>query len=287
MTVNVPLITFIDLDNLIIDTNKLFEDAHLDILSDLEKVFSAKGPRKREERLRYVRDLDELIIQRTGKKTYDAAILVRAVGLKLLGEATDYVIDVALMEPTVERLPAAQIKEIADKFTDFAFVSGIPALRPGVKQALDKLQYASDKLVLVTENKNTGRCARILEHHGLTSYFNERLLVGVKTTQTYIDLAQRHPATPALPQIMIGDQLDSDIAYAQHAGFTTIHVPGGFRPNYAQTQAMLVKPDYQATTLAEAADIVRAIRHNMARSFHLATTEYPATTPQAVTFRPF
>ncbi|MBI1327526.1 MAG: HAD hydrolase-like protein [Alphaproteobacteria bacterium] len=292
MTVSAPLITFIDLDNLIIDTNKLFEDAHLEILNDVEKLYNVKGLESREERLRFVRDLDEAIIQhKNGAKAYDAKLLVRAVALHAgaLRNERDVALASALDENVAEPwgLPATAVETIADKFNRYAFVDGIPELLPGVKEALERLHHDSDALVLITENKDTERCRRILEHYGLTHYFAERLLVGKKTTETYVELAKRYPAAPRFPHIMMGDQLDSDIAYAQQAGFITIFVPGGFRPNYEKAYSRLIKPDYQVATLLEAADIVRARRHSMARSLHLGTTDFPDNAAKPVDFKPF
>jgi putative hydrolase of the HAD superfamily len=84
----------------------------------------------------------------------------------------------------------------------------------------------------------------------------DQIFEGPKNTDTFRRLARLR--TSSLPAIVVGDQLDRDIAPAQNAGFVTIYFPGGFRPKW-QAGYEKETPDYRIESFEQVAEIVTQV----------------------------
>lgn len=104
-----------------------------------------------------------------------------------------------------------------------AALAAKPPLRAGVREGLGALATAVGQLVLVTESRQA-RCIDLLDHHALADHV-ERVVYGAKSPSLYRELRD-----VGCTDVMVGDQLDRDIAFAQAAGFVGIHFSGGFTP---------------------------------------------------------
>lgn len=199
-----------DADNTLWDTNKVFADAQLSILHQLEKL-SDRSPRHG-DRLAYVRSFDQDIARsHDNGLRYPPHLLIEAIadslGLHSLGKLSiDFIVD-----------------EYQSRLTNK------PRLRPGVRKTLYELHRNGIEIVVASEG-NKANLIRNLEAHKL-SKFTADLIIGAKEESFFKTLFRRGGSRT--PKVCVGDQLDRDIAPAKAAGFTTFYFPGGFRPAWA------------------------------------------------------
>ena len=198
-----------DADNTLWDTNRVFADAQLSILEELEKL-AVRSP-LHGDRLAYVRSFDQDIARAHGNGLrYPPHLLVEAIadslGLRSLGKSS--------------------IDSIVDEYQ--TRLTNKPRLRPGVRKTLRELQRNGVEIVVASEGAKAN-VIRNLEAHKI-SQITVDLVVGVKTTGFFKTLYQRGGSQ--MPKVCVGDQLDRDITPAKDAGFTTFYFPGGFRPSW-------------------------------------------------------
>lgn len=237
---------FVDADNTLWDTDRVFAEAQLQMLAEVEQVVGRAAPI---ERLRFLREFDQKLAERHHKGLrYPPRLLVQALALALSGTAPGKAVNAALIEgarPIDERDAAA----IEERF--LRGISQTPPLRTGVVDGLDAL-HAAGCLVLILTEGSSEQVRSTAEATGLIGHF-DRIIEAPKQSRLY----ERVMRLTGAPQraFMVGDQLDRDIAPAKRAGLVTIYFPGGFAPRWAPDEAE-VGPDYRITSFYELVPIV-------------------------------
>lgn len=107
------------------------------------------------------------------------------------------------------------------------------------------------RIVVFTEGSRE-KCDALLRHYELREHVDQ-IVEGPKQVDTFRRLARLHVSKH--PAIVVGDQLDRDIAPAKQAGLITIYFPGGFRPKWTPDEAA-VMPDYRIQSFDRVAAIV-------------------------------
>ena len=222
--INKKLFVGVDADNTLWDTDSVFAEAQLSLLSKLESTTGievAEG-----DKLNYIRQIDQEIARLHGfDLKYPVEILVRAVEVSLLGEdprtaakiAVESQFDIATLD-----IYGSYAKWFLEEISN-----NVPKLRPGVKEGLRKIADQFGKIVIFTEGRER-TCWSNLKYHGVDA-FVEDVILCKKGVEFYTSFVERNKHA-YLKFIMIGDQLDRDIVYAKAAGFVTIYFPGGFLP---------------------------------------------------------
>lgn len=244
------IIIFTDADNTLWDTNKVFADAQLAILDDVESVVGHKA--QSPDRLQYVRNFDQEIASRhhSGLR-YPPRFLAEALALGLQG-----------MEPRVAfdevwsrlgdkvNVRADVLDSIQRDF--FTRLKVKPQLRRGVRVGLEWSKESRIPVIVVTEGEKE-RVIETLSQHGLMPLV-ERVIEGKKSPSLYARI--RRLVDPMACAFMIGDQIDKDIAPAQEAGAKGIYFPGGFDPVWSK-RITNVEPDFVVKSFDEISDIVQ------------------------------
>src|SRR5262249_3069524 len=107
------------------------------------------------------------------------------------------------------------------------------------------------RIVVFTEGSRE-KCDALLRHYGLREHVDQ-IVEGPKQVDTFRRLARLHVSKH--PAVVVGDQLDRDIAPAKQAGLITIYFPGGFRPKWTPNEAT-VMPDHRIESFERVAEIV-------------------------------
>lgn len=199
-----------DADNTLWDTNQVFAEAQLQLLSAVERY--AGRVSQKADRLALVRRHDQALARRDHRGLkYDPVLLVREVWRVVAGDSV----------PPIDDKIA---NEIASEFMDNLRIR--PRLRQGVCEAIAVMSENDVRIWVVSE----GSRERVLE--ALAAYDIERtvsrLLIAEKTTSLYNRLRKLVPSTSKV--VAVGDQLDRDIEPAKNAGLQTAYFPGGFTP---------------------------------------------------------
>jgi putative hydrolase of the HAD superfamily len=237
---------FVDADNTLWDTDRVFAEAQLQLLADVEQ---ATGREAAPQRLSFLRELDQLLAERHHKGLrYPPRLLVQGLALALCGTALTKAVNAALVEGArpIDESEAAGIER---RF--FQSISQPPPLRPGVIAGLDALRAAGCLVLILTEGSYE-RVRSTAEANGLMGHF-DRIIEAPKHPRLYERVKRLTGAPPRA--FMVGDQLDRDIAPAKEAGLVTIYFPGGFTPRWAPNEDK-VGPDYRISTFDQLVPIV-------------------------------
>lgn len=215
---------YTDADNTLWDTDGLYVDAQLSLLSAAELIAKHAGPAT--GRLEFVRQYDQAIAARHhAHLRYPPALLLRAIvdGLKGVPseQAASHVVRYGHAPTERETVALQSFGEV---------LSGLPPLLPDVIQGLELAKRSGFPVYVVTEGPGELLQARLSLNN------IDRLVTGTvpasKTTELYERLIKR--AAPRMP-VMIGDQPDRDIRPAKQAGMKTVLIPGRFQPAWAST----------------------------------------------------
>ncbi len=244
---------FVDADNTLWDTDKVFAEAQLNLLGHVESATFQKATTN--DRLTFVRELDQLIAEKHHSRLrYPPRLLVRAIALALAGIAPEAAAKAVWANvsknSTVPKVIHAE--EIERQF--FSDLKKLPELRNGVLKGLPTLAILGCRIVVFTEGDRE-KCDMILRHYDLRQYVDQ-IFEGPKHVDTFRRLARLRAS--GLPAIVVGDQLDRDIAPAEQAGFVTVYFPGGFRPKWQAGHAK-VEPDYGIESFEQVAEVVRQV----------------------------
>jgi len=221
---------FTDADNTLWDTNRVFAEAQLGLLESVEQFSGQRA--HHDDRLAFVRTHDQRIAAKDHRGLkYPPAFLVQALWADLAGKlgAPDDVV--------------ASI--VADYFTN---LSKQADLRPGVKEALPALHAKGVEISIVSEGKRE-RVLETLAAHGLEAYIT-RTVTGEKSADMFRRLLKL--ADNPVNAVVVGDQLDRDVAFAKAAGLTAVYFPGGFTPEWTDHK-LLVHAD---ATIADFRDLI-------------------------------
>jgi putative hydrolase of the HAD superfamily len=239
---------FVDADNTLWDTDKVFADAQLGMLADVERRLDVMASAS--DRLGYIRAIDQAIAARHhGGLRYPPRLLVTALGFALRGADAEAAARGARLSNVPSPMSSDAESEVEAAY--FTALKAVPALRPGVLEGMTALQDAGCILLIISEAPRA-RVEATAKAVGLDGHFS-RVIEGQKRPELYTRVFR----LTALPEraYMIGDQLDRDIAPAKTAGLITIYFPGGFVPRWSPSEAA-IGPDFRITNFQEAVGII-------------------------------
>lgn len=224
-----PLV-FLDADNTIWDTDRIFADAQLQLLEAVEGAIGKKAMTS--DRLAFIREVDQEIAHthHLGLK-YPPKLLLIALVHALGGLTPRRATEIAWSEGVKGiTLSDDEIKNISDRY--FETLSRMPELKPGVRQGLLALKKEGAQIVVLTEGSKK-RVTSTLLHHKLMTQVS-RVIEATKTTELFKRLLKL--AAKGQLVVMIGDQISRDIAPAAAAGARTIHIPANFQPRWERNR---------------------------------------------------
>jgi putative hydrolase of the HAD superfamily len=254
---SVPRATvFVDADNTLWDTDKVFAQAQLDMLAFVEAATSASANAR--DRLAFVREIDQALAERhhAGLR-YPPRLLARAVTLAIAGRSGDAAARMAWSGQMPSTL-GDQGEQLAEQ-QFFKTIAVQPELRTGVVRGMTRLTDAGCLVLIVTEGAQA-RVEATARALGLDGYFT-RVIEGKKRPELFSRVL-RLTGSPE-HAFMVGDQLDRDIGPAKRAGLTTIYFPGGFAPRWTPREAE-VQPDHRIDDFDDGANII--LRSNVGAS---------------------
>lgn len=241
---------YIDADNTLYNTTKVFARAQLGMLERAEAQAGTTAGVAEDKRLSYVREVSEHIAELDHRDLkYPPSYLHRALVYRLSGATAENAAKLAHRENELEHDPDGHAAWFWSQIN-----TSIPELRSGVREGLDALLAENATLVVLTESPQD-RCEKILKHHNLLDKFGGGVVEARKTPELYKSLKKLN-GNKHTPVYMVGDQLDRDIGFAKQAGFITIHFPGGFNPKW-QPGNDTVTPCHTITSFDEVAAIYR------------------------------
>lgn len=241
---------FVDADNTLWDTDRVFAEAQLGLLSGVESHIGATTATA--DQLDYVRAIDQAIaLRHHAGLRYPPKLLIRAVSFALNGMKVQEASRASRLGTRPSLLAPSQEDEVERNY--FNALKAVPTLRPGVLEGMIALQEARCAVLIVSEAART-KVERTIAEVGLKGHFT-RVIEGQKRPQLY----RRVLRLARLPKraFMIGDQLDRDIAPAKAAGLITVYFPGGFRPKWTPDEGS-IGPDFKVSDFMQAAQIVLA-----------------------------
>jgi putative hydrolase of the HAD superfamily len=245
----VKTVVFIDADNTLWDTNRVYADAQLALLADVEIATGFRAPEI--DKLDWLRAIDQFLAEKhhAGLR-YPPRLLAKAVALALKGQDPATAARFAWSGGQSEvQLDEDSARKIEEEF--LKLLKALPPLREGVAEGLRLLHTYGFHILVLTEG-NRERVVSLLEHFHLGKLVAR--VMEVKKERQLFDrvLALAHHPSAAF---MVGDQLDRDIAPAKAAGLKTIYFPGQFRPKWQPLEDD-IQPDYRVENFNKAAQLI-------------------------------
>lgn len=242
-----------DADNTLWDTDSVFADAQLQLLSKLEEI--TQHACIDQDRLAFVRAYDQaLAVRHHLHLRYPPQMLVAALAAGLASscapdEVTADIISgrhsvIGIKPPDAERALATYVAALANT----------AQLLPSVREGLDLAKTAGLAIYVMTEGR-VDKQRRILAAHNLIDVFSG-VWEFTKNREQFERLRRRFDRAEV---VVIGDQVDRDIVPAHQAGCRTILVPSRFRPKWQNQN------EYQLADLI-AKDFLEAICWTIARA---------------------
>jgi len=190
---------FIDMDNTLIETQNLYEDAH----SALTAFIYTLGPFERDDVLNAVRAREVALFDTYG---YGREMLPHAFEDTL----RHYV-------PDAQPAELKQVRDMAE-----TVYTRTAEIKKGVPEALEKLAQ-THKLYLVTVGDASVQQPRI-DALPFQKFFENTFIVSAKNVEAYKTVLA-YTGVDAKNATMIGDSLASDIVPALECGMAAIYVP--------------------------------------------------------------
>jgi putative hydrolase of the HAD superfamily len=243
-------VIFVDADNTLWDTNQVYADAQLALLTDVESASALNL--EADDRLAWLRQIDQALAERhhAGLR-YPPRLLAKATALALKGEHIPVAVRLAWSGGKEGfQTDEDTARQIESRFLDR--LKELPSLREGVAQGLKVLHEAGCRIIVLTEG-GRNKVLSLLAHYQLASMVT-RVIEARKQRRLFERVVAALP-TRSLKAFMIGDQLDRDIAPAKAAGLTTIFFPGGFQPKWQPAEAD-IQPDFTIQNFNQAAAII-------------------------------
>lgn len=237
---------FVDADNTLWDTDRVFAEAQLQMLAEVEQITGRAAP---PQRLGYLRELDQRLAERHHRGLrYPPRLLAQTLAMALSGTGPYKAVNGALVEGA-RPLEDSEVAGIERRFLEA--ISQPPPLRAGVIAGLDALRSAGCLVLILTEG-SFERVRSTAEATGLIGHF-DRIIEAPKQSRLY-ERVRRLTGAPDRA-FMVGDQLDRDIAPAKEAGLVTVYFPGGFIPRWTPDEEK-VGPDHRISSFDELVPIV-------------------------------
>jgi putative hydrolase of the HAD superfamily len=213
-----------DADNTLWDTDAIYRAAHSSLLEELAVKLGIDAPT---DGVAYVRQFDEsLALAHPLGLRYPVELLVRAVAVGLQGAEVSEASIIALREGSGKHVSEIVEALLANKFR--AVLKSLPAVRDGVRQGLARLSALNVPFYVLSEG-GKDRVSGTLARLDLPS---PNGVIEIKKTSKDSFSMIRTQLAPLVPLVMVGDQLDRDIAPAREAGIRTVLFPGTFEPSW-------------------------------------------------------
>jgi putative hydrolase of the HAD superfamily len=244
---NIVLVS--DADNTLWDTDALYANAQLALLTAVEKAMGIHA--SSDDRLSFIREIDQqLAIEHHQHLRYPPRLLVAALASTLAGASPMQAArgTVRASFPSPKEINA---DKVAEQFIE-QIRTGVPGLRIGVSIGLQNLHAAGVSVVVATEGPEA-KCKKLLQQHDLI-HLVEKIVSAPKTVEFFRRIARLMRAGEGLC-FNVGDQLDRDIAPAKQAGYRTIYFPGGFKPSWTPDEES-VAPDFRISSFDEIVPII-------------------------------
>lgn len=242
-------VLFLDADNTLWDTNGVYSEAQMRLLSRIENQVGKVADAS--DRLAYLRAFDQGLAERhhAGLR-YPPRFLIKALSMALTGmDERDAIRRSWSGGQDDAQLPNDFVDQAEELY--FQDLRQIPRLRLGVLEGLPRLSQQPISLRIVTEGSRD-RVKKVVQDHGIDSWFSQ--IIEIQKNQPTFARIFAAAGSP-LFALMVGDQLDRDIQPAKAAGLGTIYFPGAFRPKW-EAREMDVRPKYTISTFSEVPDIV-------------------------------
>ena len=235
------LILVIDGDNTLWDTNKVFENAQRWLLESLHKAKPSASTLLSFEQLR---EVDDRLIQDSGRQEYDFRLFVLALMFLQKGITEPDALSAAMSE--MQEYPNGEDAKLATKISQ-AFrlkLQEIPPLLPSVSRNLEELlrlkaHYKGRLALILLSEGDEARIRPILEcHFGKRKVFDVLQIVERKSEDILRDaqiqgskvLEGESGCSQMQSQlVVVGDSIENDIVLGNSVGAITIYIPGGYK----------------------------------------------------------
>jgi putative hydrolase of the HAD superfamily len=235
-----------DADNTLWDTDSIFANAQIELLSVVEAATANRC--LEDDKLAFVRRYDQAIAAlHHAHLKYPPSMLVSALVLGIKGLDSTKAAELVIRG----RVPISTLEQsVADLAVEkyLAMLGKIPELLPTVNEGIMTAREAGITVYVLTEGK-IEKQKKFLSHH-LLDGFVAGVFEVVKNQTQFERLRQRFAPAEV---IVIGDQPDRDVVPARGAGCVGVLVPGRFRPNWHNAEQWK-DANYIASTFKEAID---------------------------------
>ena len=212
---------FTDADNTLWDTNSIFVEAQLTMLSDLEAITGRQTPESQDRGLAFLRDIDQRIAASHPERLrYPPVLLAEGLVHALEGADSRQAAVHALHR---NRAADRRILGVVERFTEH--LRCVPPLRACVRKGLEAAALAAVPVTVVPEER-LDRCRQLIGAHGFEPLIHDVLSIR-KTVEAFRELKTSIGVTHSL---MVGDQIDRDIEPPKQAGFETFLFGSAFVP---------------------------------------------------------
>lgn len=244
-----PTVVFVDADNTLWDTDKVYAEAQLGLLSGVEKALGIVTLAA--DRLGFVRMIDQAIAEHhhAGLR-YPPRLLAKALAHTLKGSPPQSAARRAARDSTLGRI-LSEVDAVRIETIFSSALRTLPPLRPGVREGLVALRKMGSAIFIITEGERD-RILHTAQAHNLDDLF-DRIIEAPKRPQLYERALRLVHGSSSV--FMIGDQLNRDIGPASEAGLRTIYFPGGFRPQW-EPDEKAVRPDFRIDSFDRVPEIV-------------------------------
>jgi putative hydrolase of the HAD superfamily len=217
-------IVLTDADNTLWDTDSVFANAQLRLLSLVEALAGQSCPKQ--DRLAFVRRFDQALAARHHLNLkYPPQMLVVALSCGLRSNGIDRIAEDIVSGRQSQELASGEVEAAVAVYAEA--LRSVPELLPTVKDGLLAAKTYELPVYVVTEG-SVEKQRRIVATHGL-----DAVILGVwelaKNVSQFQRLRRRfEPSTV----VVLGDQVDRDIVPAHAAGCRTVLIPSRFRPQW-------------------------------------------------------
>jgi putative hydrolase of the HAD superfamily len=249
-------VIFVDADNTLWDTDRVFADAQLELLRSVEDACKTQADTS--DRLDFIRTIDQELADRhhLGLR-YPPRLLILALSLMLQGISPKEAAKKAWIGVIDNNAISDQVFEVIQS-RYFENLGKMPPLMPGVKVGLSELNASSARILVLTEGRKD-RVVRTAHSLGIMQFIDK--VIEAKKDRRLFERVLRLVGNPQIA-VMVGDQVTRDITPASQAGLHTIYIPGGFKPRWEETESKYLV-DFQLDSFAEAPKIIERLSRDV------------------------
>lgn len=243
-----------DGDDTLWDTSSIFVTAQLLALEKISKLCGNIDPN---EEYKTLRMFDDRLIQLNNKSEYDFTMLFLSL-IKHYKENKDINSTIKKSIKIIKSTEPNMDKEESGKINnDFLInLKIIPRLYPDTIYTLEKTIEKGFINILISEGGEE-RIKQVLNYYNLWDFFNNAYMFR-KNPESYKKIVSDLINLYSIKNneiIVVGDLLDRDIYYGNMVNATTIHKPGGYKPNQ-KPKNKFEFPDYTIKNISDLLSII-------------------------------